>query len=139
MACCNQDWNHLAVQVGPRWFAVHKQHDVAVARARAHFARHTAPLSTGAAATGLPAPLRAGLEAAAQLSEDALARGVLLTGLAAWLHGRLAELEPGERVLEIGNAKLAVGKSALMPPSPDLESKPEVVAELVKKIRSYKK
>jgi hypothetical protein len=33
----------------------------------------------------------------------------------------------------------AVGKSALMPPNPDLENKPEVVAELVKKIRSYKK
>ncbi len=33
----------------------------------------------------------------------------------------------------------AVGKSPLMPPSPDLETKPEVVAELVKKIRSYKK
>jgi hypothetical protein len=26
-----------------------------------------------------------------------------------------------------------------MPPNPDLENKPEVVAELVKKIRSYKK
>ena len=33
----------------------------------------------------------------------------------------------------------AVGKSALMPPNPDLESKPEVVDGLVGKIRSFKK
>jgi mono/diheme cytochrome c family protein len=33
----------------------------------------------------------------------------------------------------------AVGKSALMPPNPDLESKPEVVNGLVAKIRSFKK
>ena len=33
----------------------------------------------------------------------------------------------------------AVGLSPLMPPNPDLETKPEVVAELVKKIRAFKK
>lgn len=33
----------------------------------------------------------------------------------------------------------AVGKSALMPPNPDLESKPAVVDGLVAKIRSFKK
>ncbi len=33
----------------------------------------------------------------------------------------------------------AVGLSPLMPPNPDLETKPEIVAELVKKIRSFKK
>lgn len=33
----------------------------------------------------------------------------------------------------------AVGKSALMPPNPDLEAKPAVVDGLVAKIRSFKK
>jgi len=33
----------------------------------------------------------------------------------------------------------AAGKSPLMPPNPDLESKPEVVNGLVAKIRSFKK
>lgn len=33
----------------------------------------------------------------------------------------------------------AVGKSPLMPPSADLKDKPEVVKELIKMIRSYKK
>ena len=32
----------------------------------------------------------------------------------------------------------AVGKSALMPPNPDLVSKPDVVAALVAKVRSFK-
>lgn len=31
----------------------------------------------------------------------------------------------------------AIGKSASMPPNPDLEAKPEVVAELVKIVRSF--
>jgi hypothetical protein len=31
----------------------------------------------------------------------------------------------------------AVGKNAAMPPNPDLASKPDVVAALVKKIRSF--
>lgn len=33
----------------------------------------------------------------------------------------------------------AVGKSMLMPPNPDLKQKPEVVTELVKLVRSFKK
>lgn len=33
----------------------------------------------------------------------------------------------------------AIGKSALMPPNPDLDSKPEVVDGLVAKVRSFKK
>ncbi len=33
----------------------------------------------------------------------------------------------------------AVGKSAAMPPNPDLKNKPEVVAELVKIVRDFKK
>ncbi len=33
----------------------------------------------------------------------------------------------------------AVGKSAAMPPNPDLRPKPEVVAELVKIVRAFKK
>jgi mono/diheme cytochrome c family protein len=34
---------------------------------------------------------------------------------------------------------IGVGKSALMPPNPDLESKPAVVDGLIAKIRSFKK
>lgn len=33
----------------------------------------------------------------------------------------------------------AVGKDVLMPPSPDLKDKPEVIAALVKKIRGFRK
>lgn len=35
------------------------------------------------------------------------------------------------------NGGAAVGKSALMPPNPDLQGKPEVVNELVKIVRSF--
>lgn len=72
----------------------------AVARARIHFARHTAPLAVGPTAAALPPTVRAALEAAGQLSEDALARGVLLAGLATWLHARAVEAGPLFRVVE---------------------------------------
>ena len=39
------------------------------------------------------------------------------------------------KIIQFGGA--AVGKSPNMPPNPDLQAKPEVVAELAKKIRTF--
>jgi cytochrome c553 len=53
---------------------------------------------------------------------------------AAW-HASVTDEELAKVIVEGG---AAVGKSATMPPSPDLKDKPEVVAEIVKIIRSFK-
>jgi hypothetical protein len=42
-----------------------------------------------------------------------------------------------KKIIVYGGA--AVGKAATMPPNPDLEAKPEVVAELVKHVRGLAK
>jgi mono/diheme cytochrome c family protein len=114
------------------------------------------PMTAATPATAAPAPATEALSPAAEAEQK-------FTTLCATCHGAngmgdgaaSASLNPKPRAYSdqawqasvtdehlktvIVKGGPAVGKSALMPPSPDLESKPEVVAELVKKIRSYKK